>query len=46
MKSRGDDTGANEFDGITGGTPSARGIKLWLAARHILEKITIETFYY
>ncbi|EKR89701.1 helicase C-terminal domain protein [Leptospira santarosai str. CBC379] len=33
-----DDSGVNEFDGITGGTPSARGIKLWLAARHILEK--------
>lgn len=38
LKGREDDTGVNEFDGITGGTPSARGIKLWLAARHILEK--------
>ncbi|MBE7411396.1 MAG: DEAD/DEAH box helicase family protein [Leptospiraceae bacterium] len=28
---------ANEFGGITGGSPSARGIKLYLAAQHILK---------
>jgi len=34
-----DEERVNEFAGITsGGTSSARGIKLWLAARHILEK--------
>jgi len=29
---------ANEFSGITSGSPSARGIKLYLAAQHILKE--------
>lgn len=29
---------ANEFAGITGGNASARGMKLWLASRHVLQE--------
>lgn len=29
---------ANEFAGITGGQASARGMKLWLASRHVLQE--------